>query len=300
MFDQLLKTALQKLGRRALFQKAFMSTLSRDPTNAELHFELAEMSFKSGNTALAYAEAKTAQFLGLQKSHIREFMVEVKAGLPELNSISHNEYFRYSTLANEIKQISKDKPASILDVGGGIGQLAQFLPEFAYCLAEPAVNGISGLDLPFKENSFDFVVACHVLEHIPKEEREQFLNQLMSRARKGLVLLNPFKVPGTKVTERLELVIEITGAGWAKEHLECELPVLEFIEQYACNRNFELSLKPNGTMSNALVVVFMEHFAMKCGNTGQLAKISSFLNSLPESMYNSTLQPNAYLIYLKH
>ena len=300
MFDRLLKMALQKLGRRVLFRKAFMSKLSRDPTNAQLHFELAELSLKSGNAALAYAEAKTAQFLGLQKSHIRQFMVEVKSGLPVLNSISHNKYFRYVTLASEIKEISEDKSASILDVGGGSGELAQFLPEFAYCLAEPSVNGISGLDLPFKENSFDFVVACHVLEHIPKEEREQFLNQLMSKARKGLVLLNPFKVPGTKVKERLELVIEITGASWAKEHLECELPMLEFIKQYACDRNFELSLKPNGTMSNALVVVFMEHFAMKCGKTGQLTKISSLLNSLPESMYNSTIQPNAYLIYLKH
>jgi 2-polyprenyl-3-methyl-5-hydroxy-6-metoxy-1,4-benzoquinol methylase len=62
----------------------------------------------------------------------------------------------------------KDAPIKVLDVGGGHGQLASFLPEASYCLAEPSVNGISGADLPFADRSFDYVVSCHVLEQIPE------------------------------------------------------------------------------------------------------------------------------------
>ena len=110
----------------------------------------------------------------------------------------------------------------MLDVGGGEGLLAQFLDEakFEYCLAEPTVNGISGIALPFAPKSFDIVVSCHVLEHIPIDDRVVFLDNLVNQARKAVVFLNPFEVPKTHVTERLKLLISITGADWAKEHLD--------------------------------------------------------------------------------
>jgi hypothetical protein len=129
---------------------------------------------------------------------------------------------------------------------------------------------------------------------------EAFLDQLMSKARRGALLLNPFQVPVTKVEQRLDLIIEVTGAEWAREHRKCELPELQFIQDYAQVRGFKFSSKPNGTMTSALAVVFMEHFAGKSNAWRELGRITTFLNSLPVSIHHSESQPNAYLVCLEH
>jgi len=95
------------------------------------------------------------------------------------------------------------------------------------------VNGISGIDLPFKDKSFDVVVSCHVLEHIPVKDRDVFLDQLCAKAKKSVILHNPFKVDGVDETERLQLHIDIIDAWWAKEHLECSLPSVESIKEFS-------------------------------------------------------------------
>jgi hypothetical protein len=84
---------------------------------------------------------------------------------------------------------------SLLDVGGGEGVLSLFLPQVQYVLVEPTINGISGTELPFEDKSFDIVVSCHVLEHVPPTERFQFLGQLCTKARRHVLLLNPFSEP---------------------------------------------------------------------------------------------------------
>jgi hypothetical protein len=61
-----------------------------------------------------------------------------------------------------------------------------------YLSLKRTMYGISGTELPFTEKSFDVAVACHVLEHIPQNERVQFLDQLCTKARKYVLLLNPF------------------------------------------------------------------------------------------------------------
>ncbi|WP_198246783.1 class I SAM-dependent methyltransferase [methane-oxidizing endosymbiont of Gigantopelta aegis] len=99
--------------------------------------------------------------------------------------------------------------------------------------------------MPFEDKSFDVVVSCHVLEHIPVEDRDVFLEQLCAKAKKSVVLLNPFQVEGVNEVERLQLHIDIIGAWWAKEHLECSLPLVEDVEKFSKQRGYKCEVKPH-------------------------------------------------------
>ena len=272
--------------------------IAEDPLNPSLHLENALRVAATGNHFLAYSEFKTALYLGLAEEQSGKHLDDFAAALPELPSMNHNVYFRLKSLANEIIRRSNSTTCSVLDVGGGSGALAAFIPEYSYCLAEPTANGISGTDLPFADRSFDLVVSCHVLEHIPPDDRELFLDQLLSKASSGVILLNPFEVPKTLVTERLQLVIDVTQAAWAREHLDCRLPKIEDIESYAAARGLRVATRPNGTLTTSLAFVFIEYFAGLAGAADEKSKVDAFFNKHYEDILDSDTYPNAGLVFI--
>jgi 2-polyprenyl-3-methyl-5-hydroxy-6-metoxy-1,4-benzoquinol methylase len=277
----------------------YLGALIKEPLNPELHLNFAIQAFEHGQPYLAFSELKTAEYLGVNSDRSGKYFDSFKQALPEQKTMNHNQFFRFSSLSSEIIKRGGISGFSILDVGGGEGWLASYVPEISYCLAEPNINGISGTNLPFGDNSFDYVVACHVLEHIPMSEREAFLDQLLSKAKRGVILLNPFHIESTLVTERLNLILEITGEEWAKEHLECTLPKIQDIKDYARNKRLELEIKPNGTLTTSLAFVFVDYFAAKSGLYGSddWKKLNAFYNIKYLDILDSPEYPNAYLIY---
>jgi hypothetical protein len=279
----------------------FVKKISEDPLNANLHLQYALEASKKGMAYLAYAELKTADYLGADRREIESHIKMFRAATPKQEYMNHNQYFRFFSLSSEIisrgNKSSKSK-LSILDIGGGQGELASFIPECSYCLVEPTINGISGTDLPFPDGSFDYVVSCHVLEHIPMDKRRLFLDQLLSKSLQGVMLLNPFYIEGTYIDERLRLFIEITGAPWAREHLECTLPRLEDILNYAKEKGLCVSVKPNGNITTAAALVFMDYFASKAGMQKQLSIVNHFFNTKYIDILDSADYPVAYLVYI--
>lgn len=276
----------------------YVNRLTQDPLNAALHLEYAIQANRQGKPYLAYAELKTAAALGASPNKIAGLVEKTLAALPPADEMDHNQYFRFASLAEAITRRAGSDELTMLDVGGGQGQLAAFLPQASYCLAEPSVNGISGTALPFPDRAFDLVVACHVLEHIPPPSRDLFLDQLLAKSRTGVILLNPFAIESTHVEERLRLFVEITGAPWAREHLEHSLPRLETIKDYAQRRNLEIEIEPNGNVTTSTALVFGAYFAAKAGMLDEWKQVNRFYNREFMQILHSNETPNAYLIYL--
>jgi SAM-dependent methyltransferase len=220
---------------------------------------------------------------------------------PDKLELDYNQYFRFKVLADEVKKRANGQnlsEISILDVGGGHGQLASFLPECTYVLVEPDVNGISGINLPFSTSSFDFVVSCHVLEHIPKSERNTFLDQKLSRSKRGIILLNPIYVEGTNVDERMDLFIEITDARWAKEHKECELPRVEEVRNYATEKGLDFHYSPKGSVTTSSAFIFSNYFSIQAKRTEDQKKINRFYNQNWIDIIDSKDYPAFGLFYI--
>ena len=152
-------------------------------------------------------------------------------GAEGLLKLPNHTYIRLRELAGRIRALFPGDLSAVrlLDIGGGAGYLACFLPEVQYVLAEPAVNGISALDLPFDRKSFDCVVACHVLEHIEDGAKNAFLDNLCDLARSNVILQNPFLMGDPYLdqlaADDLELGWEIIGAPWVKEHIDSGTPL---------------------------------------------------------------------------
>lgn len=271
--------------------------LAKDPLNSDLHWHFALQCCARGDFALAYAEFRTAATLGAEVDQERAATAEATLSrLPGLDFMNHNSYFRFHTLSTKLRSFSKREPCSVLDIGGGRGELAQFLPEVRYCLAEPAFNGISGLDLPFDDRSFDYVLSCHVLEHIELEKRDAFLDQMWSKASRGMLLLNPFEVPGTHVEERLKLSIDITDSQASKEHLKCKLPKVEAVRRWADSRGVTCTAEPKGTLTAAHALLFLEHVGQTHGLHAELNRINQFYNTKYIDIMDSPRYPGAYLV----
>lgn len=274
-----------------------LPALQSEPLSPVIHWNFALQCLSEGNLALGYAELRTALTLGAPADESTHEMIEqVRLQLPDLQAMNHNSYFRFHVLSTRVRELSGGAPCSVLDIGGGAGELAQFLPEARYCLVEPTVNGISGLELPFDDGSFDYVVACHVLEHIPPEDRGAFCDQLWSKARSGLVLLNPFEVDGTHVEDRLRLSIAITDSQHSKEHLECTLPRVEDVTGWAEARGLQCTADPKGTLTTAHALLFMEHFGRQHGHHDALGTINRFYNTKYLELMDSERYPGAYLV----
>ena len=255
-----------------------IQNLINEPLNKDYHFDLASQAFKNKDFFLAFAEIKTANFIDSDSKKINNLMLKIKNHLPKLTLMRHNLYFRYLTLANEIKRKDGYPNLSILDIGGGEGCLSAFIPDLKYCLVEPTKNGISGLKIPFPEKSFDYVVSCHVLEHIEPDRREDFLNNLLRQAKKGIILLNPFYVKKTFARQRLELIIKLTDSKWAKEHLDLNLPTIGFIEEFVKKKGLTMVSKENGNFMLTMTSFFLDHYANKSGSNKDLLEINSFYN----------------------
>ena len=124
-------------------------------------------------------------------------------------SPSLDAWTRYSA-AMKVLAGGLEEGMSFLELGSSWVGLELFLPKRVLnssllvqvnVLSKPFIRPVgntvrilgTGVKLPFKDLSFDYVVAMDVLEHIRKSERPAFAKELRRVARKGVVLHMPIE-----------------------------------------------------------------------------------------------------------
>lgn len=126
---------------------------------------------------------------------------------------------------------------SILDVGGSLKELAGFLKIDNLKTADVQKGAdiiYDGKKLPLKDNSFETIVSLDTLEHIKKNQRQDFIKELLRVAKEKVVLAAPL---GTKTHIDFEksLLNKLKREkkkipGYLKEHVVNGLPDLEEIK----------------------------------------------------------------------
>lgn len=247
-------------------KKTHIEQIISNPLNPNIHLKYSKFLHGIGLDFLALAEYKASIYLGVDRN--TEYETQLKVKLPDLLELDYNVYFRLKSLTNKLNSLkTSNENISVLDVAGGNGQLASFLDDslFDYCLAEAQHNGLDGKILPFKENSFDYVVASHVFEHIPQKDRDLFVNNMLKIASKDIILINSFHIEGTFEKERMELALEIINQQGIQEHLDCGLPDLEELKVFANKYNKNIEITPNGSGMTAMAYMYLEHYANMAG-----------------------------------
>src|SRR5690349_3618983 len=79
-----------------------VETLAKDPLNASLHLEYAIEASRTSSPYLAYAELKTAEYLGADRREIATLSEAFRSSLPDPLTMNHNQYFRFISLSSEI------------------------------------------------------------------------------------------------------------------------------------------------------------------------------------------------------
>ncbi len=197
----------------------------------------------------------------------------------DLTSLPFDQYGRYRMIADALDAV---RPLfagrlHILDVGGffrtrrGVEMLPAraFLPtDDVTVLDRPAsdlpgyVRG-DGRGLAFGDSSFDFVVSCDTLEHIPAADRGAFWGELLRVARLGVILIAPSQGPHAEAAEQLVASYIHTELGEEQpqlaEHRAFGLPDPESIVRQLSDRGLRHASFPSGQLHAWVVMMIARH-----------------------------------------
>jgi hypothetical protein len=169
----------------------------------------------------------------------------------------YSRQYQVAAMINDLRH--GNETFTILDVGGYKGKTAEFSPKDNVTVLDvfdiKAPNYIKGdgLNLPFENDSFDFVLNFDVLEHIPGDKRHRFIDECNRVAKKAAIFSAPHKTPENEIAEQNlnEFYKSLHGEDhpWLKEHIAYVLPDNVDLQKYTQKKGFYTSMFPsNDTM----------------------------------------------------
>ena len=201
---------------------------------------------------------------------------------PVLLRLPFDQYGRYKMIKEALDATRPviGEQLRILDVGGffrtGRGHeilpARMFLPHDNVLVVDqeaaelPGYMRGDGRQLHFDDHSFDFVISCDTLEHVPVADRPAFWHELLRVARYGIILAAPFASPEVIAAEALlfsyikaELGVEQMQL---KEHRDYGLPDLNRTRAFLDDLNLAYHVYPSGYVHAWLAMMVSKHYLL--------------------------------------
>lgn len=203
-----------------------------------------------------------------------------------INTENIDAKLRYLPVVKEIKQLNAEN-SPVLEVGSGINGISDYYAgevigidkDFSKTAAIKNENIMhkKGLvtNIPFLDNSFEYVVCSDTLEHLPDKSREVAVGELIRVTKVGGVLFLGFPqgdlsgfVEG--ILRKIYFFTHQTNHPWLAEHLQYQLPNTSAVDQYLKKLHVK-SIRKTGNVN--LFAWFLIHLFFTVCNKGRLSRI---------------------------
>jgi GT2 family glycosyltransferase/glycosyltransferase involved in cell wall biosynthesis len=218
----------------------------------------------------------------------------------DLREVPFDQYQRYEICKRLIDEFAHntDRKLKVLDIGGffigpnnGEPLLpgVEFLPKHDVLVIDTIEASVKhymksdGRNLPFEDNSFDFVIANDVFEHVPPNDRERFMLEIIRVSKNYVVMNNPYYTPKNALAEKIlyEYIINVLHSEhkMLQEHLLYGLPRIDFMRSVLEKNQFIYSYYFSGDIDNWIHLMLLRHELIS-------RKINSSVVNYLDSFYN--------------
>ncbi len=128
----------------------------------------------------------------------------------------YNTKQRFCSYWHQVDEVIRTQPTEVLEVGPGGQFVAGYLKSEGLSVTTVDVDPELGPDivatvmnLPFAANSFDTVLCCEVLEHIPFEQVKSALGEIYRVAKRHAVISLPDSTPYARILLELPRVLKV-------------------------------------------------------------------------------------------
>lgn len=176
-----------------------------------------------------------------------------------------DQYSRQKIVSYLIEESFRDKSKKnkfkIIDIGGHLGKTAEFQPNDKVTILdvydENYENYVQGdaTGTSFDDDSFDIACSFDVLEHIPRNKRQSFIDEAIRISKIGVFLAVPIDIDEKVSSAEIKLNnfhLNLTGTDhvWLKEHIDYRIPNEDDVTKLVKNSGASLVSLPSNQIGD--------------------------------------------------
>jgi ubiquinone/menaquinone biosynthesis C-methylase UbiE len=173
---------------------------------------------------------------------------------------------RFLAYLDQIKLVKKQNPTNVLEIGIGNKTVSNYLKQSGLKVTTCDFDKELGPDyvadirkLPFKENSFDVVLAAEILEHLPWEDLETALKELARVSKDKVIVSIPYSAAVFEVVIKFPFIKSLLN----RDEINFYLRVPYFFHKHKFKGQHYWEMGRKGYPRSRVRKAFSEYFTIK-------------------------------------